>query len=75
MSDNDINTEFKNFVHKRVNVQASSGSFYIGTITDYDTFGIHFIPEDSSLSETFITWTDIKKVILVEEETTYTHII
>ncbi|MCK5661328.1 MAG: hypothetical protein KAH86_08205 [Methanosarcinales archaeon] len=75
MPDNNSNTGFKYFLNKRVNVQASSGSFYIGTITNYDDFGIHFFPEDETLSETFITWADIKKVILVKEETSYTHII
>ena len=74
MSDNNSNKEFKYFINKRVNVQASSGSFYIGTITNYDNFGIHFLPEDENLSETFITWTDIKKVILINEEISYTHI-
>lgn len=65
------NAEFNNFVNKRVNIQASSGSFYLGKISGYDDFGIHFMPEDKQLSETFITWGDIKKVILVEGKDTY----
>lgn len=58
MPNNNSNKDFNHFINKRVNIQASSGSFYIGTITDYDDFGIHFFPEDEKLSETFITWAE-----------------
>ncbi len=55
------------FVNRKVQVQTVSGSIHAGILKHADSFGILFEPSDSSDS-LFITWHDVKKIIIPKEE-------
>ena len=54
---------FKNYIDKEVTIEHSSLIFRTGRITDFDDFGVHFIPSDDT-SDMMIAWHDINKVII-----------
>jgi len=54
---------FKNCIDKEVTVELSSSTFRVGKITEFDDFGVHFIPSDDT-SDMMIAWHDINKVIM-----------
>ncbi len=54
---------FKNCIDKEVTIEHSSLIFRTGRITDFDDFGVHFIPSDDT-SDMMIAWHDINKVIM-----------
>ena len=54
--------------NKGINLETGRGTLYKGRITDFDEWGINFIPEDKNLKPAIISWDDIRKVILVENE-------
>ncbi len=55
------------FVNRMVQVQTDSGSIYTGVIKHADSIGIFFEPNDNS-AQLFITWHDIKKIIIPRQE-------
>lgn len=54
---------FKNCIDKEVTIELSSSTFRVGKITEFDDFGIHFIPSDDT-SDMMIAWHNINKVIM-----------
>ncbi len=54
---------FKNCIDKKVTIELSSLIFRTGKITEFDDFGVHFIPSDDT-SDMMIAWHDINKVIM-----------
>jgi hypothetical protein len=54
------------FVNRKVQVQTISGSIHTGVLKHADSFGVFFEPTDNSAS-LFITWHDIKKIIIPKE--------
>lgn len=55
------------FVKRTVKIETSSGEKYIGILRHADQIGIFFEPTDNS-APIFITWNDIKKVIIPRED-------
>ena len=55
------------FINRKVQVQTGSGTIYTGILRHADSIGVFFEPSDNS-APLFITWHDIKKVILPKEE-------
>lgn len=55
------------FVNRKVQVQTSSGSMHTGVLKHADSIGVLFEPADNS-PPLFITWHDIKKIIIPKEE-------
>jgi hypothetical protein len=55
------------FVNRKVKMQTSSGTLYDGVLKHADSIGVFFEPLDGS-SPFFITWHDIKKIIIPKEE-------
>ncbi len=56
------------YLNKVIDLETGRGTIYNGKITDFDEWGINFIPEDKNLKPAIISWDDIRKVILVEHE-------
>lgn len=54
------------FVNRKVQVQTVSGSIYTGVLKHADSIGVFFEPSDDS-DPLFITWHDIKKIIIPKE--------
>ena len=57
------------YLNKGINLETGRGTLYMGKITDFDEWGVNFIPEDKKLKPAIISWDDIRKVILIENET------
>ncbi len=55
------------FVNRKVQVQTGSGAVHTGVLKHADSIGVYFEPEDNS-SPLFITWHDIKKIIIPRDE-------
>ncbi|HEY9204865.1 MAG TPA: DUF356 domain-containing protein [Candidatus Methanoperedens sp.] len=55
------------FVNRRVQVQTGSGTIHTGILKHADSIGVFFEPEDNS-PPFFITWHDIKKIIIPKED-------
>jgi hypothetical protein len=55
------------FVNRKVQVQTCSGALHTGILKHADSIGVFFEPEDDS-SALFITWHDIKKIIIPRDE-------
>ncbi len=56
------------YLNKVIDLETGRGTIYNGKITDFDEWGINFIPGDKNLKPAIISWDDIRKVILVENE-------
>ncbi len=54
------------FVNRKVQVQTTSDSIHTGVLKHADSIGVFFEPSDDSDS-LFITWHDIKKIIIPKE--------
>ncbi len=54
------------FVNRKVQVQTTSDSIHTGILKHADSIGVFFEPSDDSDS-LFITWHDIKKIIIPKE--------
>ncbi|HEY9245963.1 MAG TPA: hypothetical protein VIO11_03860, partial [Candidatus Methanoperedens sp.] len=55
------------FVNRKVQVQTDCGSLHNGILKHADSIGVFFEPEDGS-APIFITWHEIRKVIIPKEE-------
>lgn len=55
------------FINRKVQVQIGSGTIYTGILRHADSIGVFFEPSDNS-APLFITWHDIKKVIIPKED-------
>ncbi|MDD5474567.1 MAG: DUF356 domain-containing protein [Candidatus Methanoperedens sp.] len=55
------------FVNRKVQVQTVSDSVHTGILKHADSIGVFFEPSDDS-DPLFITWHDIKKIIIPKEE-------
>lgn len=55
------------FVNRKVQVQTCSDSIHTGILKHADSIGVYFEPSDNS-DPLFITWHDIKKIIISKEE-------
>ena len=55
---------FKKFVGNPVTLELASLNCRSGTITDFDDFGVFFVPCEKGVSEMLIAWHDINKVII-----------
>lgn len=55
------------FINKKVQVQTGSGTVYTGILRHADSIGVFFEPSDNS-APIFITWHDIKKIIIPKDE-------
>jgi len=54
------------FVNRKVQVQTASDAMYTGVLKHADSIGVFFEPSDNS-DPLFITWHDIKKIIIPKE--------
>ena len=54
---------FKSCIDKEITIELSSSTFRTGRITEFDDFGVHFIPSDDT-SDMMIAWHNINKVIM-----------
>lgn len=54
-------------LNKVIHLETGRGTLYKGRITDFDEWGINFIPHDADLKPAIISWEDVRKVILAEE--------
>ncbi|MCL7410867.1 MAG: hypothetical protein P1P69_05930 [Methanosarcinaceae archaeon] len=54
---------FKNCIDKEITIELSSLTFRTGRITEFDDFGIYFVPFDNT-SDMIIAWHNINKVII-----------
>ncbi len=54
---------FKNCIDKEITIEFSSATFRTGKITEFDDFGIHFVPSENT-SDMIIAWHNINKVIM-----------
>jgi len=52
---------------KVIDLETGQGSIYKGRITDFDEWGINFVPDDKKLKPAIISWGDVRKLILAEE--------
>ncbi len=55
------------FVNRKVQLQTGSGTMYTGILRHADSIGVFFEPSDNS-APLFITWHDIKKIIIPRDE-------
>ena len=55
------------FVNRKVQMQTGSGTLHTGILRHADSIGVFFEPSDNS-APFFITWHDIKKIIIPKEE-------
>ena len=55
---------FKNCIDKEITIELSTSTFRNGRITEFDDFGVHFIPSDDKTSDMIIAWHNINKVIM-----------
>ncbi len=55
------------FVNRKVKIETGSGEIFSGILRHADSIGVFFEPTDNS-APIFITWHDIKKVIIPREE-------
>ena len=51
-------------LNQTIELETGRGTLYKGKITEYDDWGIHFIPVDTKLKPVMISWDDMRKVIL-----------
>jgi len=49
-------------------LETGRGTLYRGQILDLDDWGIEFLPDDKHLKLAIISWDDIRKIILVDED-------
>ncbi|MBW6470768.1 MAG: hypothetical protein K0A90_06050 [Methanosarcinaceae archaeon] len=54
---------FKNCIDKEITIELSSLTFRTGRITEFDDFGIYFVPSDNT-SDMIIAWHNINKLIM-----------
>lgn len=55
------------YLNRGIELETGHGTLYRGEIIDIDEWGIHFIPDDEKLKPVLISWTDIRKVILIDD--------
>ncbi|MFZ2410615.1 MAG: hypothetical protein WAW23_03500 [Candidatus Methanoperedens sp.] len=55
------------YLNRSIELETGHGTLYRGKIIDLDEWSVHFIPDDEKLKPAIISWTDIRKVILVDE--------
>jgi hypothetical protein len=55
------------FVNRKVQLQTGSGTMYAGILRHADSIGVFFEPSDGS-APLFITWHDIKKIIIPRDD-------
>lgn len=61
-------TNRDSLLHVNVRIETGSGAKYPGIIHFTDSIGIMFEPEDKTLSVEYITWGDVRKIMLDEEQ-------
>jgi hypothetical protein len=65
-----MNTVKRHLLYKHLNenieLETGRGTLYKGKITEFDDWGIHFIPLDANLKPVMISWDDMRKIILPE---------
>lgn len=55
-------------LNRKIELETGHGTLYRGKITDMDDWGINFLPDDVKLKPVIISWDDIRKIILVDED-------
>lgn len=55
-------------LNKIIELETGRGTLYKGKITEFDDWGIHFIPVDDKLKPVMISWDDMRKVILPDSD-------
>lgn len=55
-------------LNQTIELETGRGTLYKGKITEYDDWGIHFIPVDAKLKPVMISWDDMRKVILPDSD-------
>ncbi len=55
------------YLDKVIDLETGQGIIYKGRITDFDEWGINFVPSDKNLKPAIISWGDVRKLILAEE--------
>lgn len=55
-------------LNKIIELETGRGTLYKGKITEFDDWGIHFIPVDKKLNPVMISWDDMRKVILPDSD-------
>ena len=55
------------YLNREIEIETGHGTLYNGKITDLDDWGVNFIPNDDKFRPVIISWTDIRKVILTDE--------
>lgn len=58
------------YLNRDIELETGRGTLYKGKIIDLDEWGIHFVPEDEKFKSAIISWNDVRKVILMEDEKT-----
>jgi len=51
-------------LNKTIELETGRGTLYKGKITEFDDWGIHFIPVDEKLKPVMSSWDDLRKIIL-----------
>lgn len=56
------------YLNRNIMLETGHGTLYKGQILDLDDWGIEFLPDDKDLKLAIISWDDIRKIILVDED-------
>lgn len=56
------------YLNRNIMLETGLGTLYSGKILDLDDWGIEFYSDDKDLNPAIISWNDIRKIILAEED-------
>lgn len=56
------------YLNRNIMLETGLGTLYSGTILDLDDWGIEFCSDDKDLNPAIISWNDIRKIILTDED-------
>ncbi|MEA3458666.1 MAG: hypothetical protein U9R21_08330 [Candidatus Thermoplasmatota archaeon] len=59
---------FDKFVGEEVMIEMEPCKYGVGTIMEYDDFGIYFMPSDAGCSPMLVAWHNINKIILKPDD-------
>ena len=54
-------------LNRTVRIETGSQSKYEGVIEFMDEIGIMFLPSDKNLNPAYITWGDVKKIMIADK--------
>jgi hypothetical protein len=56
------------YINRNIMLETGLGKLYRGKIMDVDDWGIEFYSDDKDLNPAIISWHDIRKIILTDED-------